>query len=367
MASSKGNRGPNVIVMRRDPNEVRSLLEALDNNDEYSKSADRKLDRHQYRVKQVRIDLSNKDGSITSFALPTRNISRDGIGLIATQFAYVGTPIIVHLVSLQNHVFPVAGQIVRSRYLASTSGLYEMGVRFDRPIDLALFHRSPPTVRLLVLDADAAAHRAVEQLLKGNLVGMKSLTEGGKLIETATASQHELILVDVDNESLGAVGDIGKLRNSGVWIPCVGVTGALEPQREQELLKAGLSVVVARPISKTVIAGLISSFWRDPLYSALATERDAMPLIEDFVSSMPDRLAEIEATIARENHSGLIRFLKAMVSDAESTGFDFIAHAAREFLKAVEASPTPMVIRKNMNELVAVGRAARGTSCYESN
>ncbi|MBL8879640.1 MAG: PilZ domain-containing protein, partial [Phycisphaerales bacterium] len=172
MASAKTNRSQNVIQMRRDPNEVRSILESLDNNDEYAKSGERKLDRHQYRVKQVRIDLSNKDGSITSFGLPTRNISRDGIGLISTQFTYTGTPVIVHLISLQNHVFPVAGQVVRSRYLASTSGLYEMGVRFDRPIDLAVFHRSPPTVRLLVLDADAAAHRAIEQLLKGNLVGM---------------------------------------------------------------------------------------------------------------------------------------------------------------------------------------------------
>lgn len=366
MASAKPSRGPNIITLRRDPNEVRSILEQLDNNpEEIAKSSARRLDRHNYRVKQVRVDLTNKDGTITSFGLPTRNISRDGISLIATQFAYEGTPVVVHLVSLQNHHFPVAGQIVRSRYLQSTSGLYELGVRFIKPIDLAIFHRSPPTVRLLVLDADAAQHRTIEQLLKGNLVGLKSLTEGGALVETISSSQFDLVLADVDNAGLNATADMSKLRNLGVWTPSIGLTAALDPQRESDSIQAGFSIVVAKPVSKSVIASIITTFWRDPMFSSLASDDESQPLIEDFVTTIPDRLAELEAAIARNNLQAVARFLAAAASDAESTGFDFIAHASREFLKALAGNVIPVTVRKHMNELIAISKAARGTSCYE--
>lgn len=354
-----------IITIRRDPNEVRAVLEELDDElDRSAKSVGRQLDRYQYQLKQVRIDLMNKDGSFLSFALPPRNISRSGIGLIAAQFIYKGTPVLVHLVSLQNQVFQIPGQIVRCRYIVSSPGLYELGVKFDRQIDLAVFHRSPPAIRLLVQDSSDEEPRAIEQAFKGNLVEFKHVTDLSALQESVQGKTYDLILVDFDRDSAAAGACVNALRSSGVWTPIVAMTSSRDPNQELSVLSAGCSSLLVRPVNKKSLSAVIGTFLRDPILSPLTADKEALPQIEDFVASIPKLLRETESALAAKDAMAVARVLALFVGESEATGFQFIGRVAREFLSHLNIEPDPVHLRQQMNELVAVCAAVRGTSCY---
>lgn len=364
----QGQKSPNhsgVITIRRDPNEVRTTLEALENDaDRAPKSPDRLLDRYQYQLKQVRVDLMNKDGTFLALGLPPRNISRSGIGLIAAQFVYKGTPALVHLVSLQNQVFQIPGQIVRCRYIISSPGLYELGVKFDRAIDLAVFHRSPPAIRLLIQDSSEEEPRAIEQAFKGNLVEYKHIVDIRAVEGTIQEKKFDLILMDTDKDTSAAAECVGKLRRSGVWTPIAAMTASRALEQERTALTAGFSSLLVRPVNKKVLSGVVGYFLRDPILSPLTADKEAMPQIEDFVGSIPRLLSETESALAEKNAMAVARVLALFVGESEATGFQLIGRVAREFLSHLNVEPDPMYLRQQMNELVAVCMAARGTGCY---
>lgn len=363
-AGTKPARDHALMGIRRDPDELRAVLDTLDRNADYYGGAGlRDGERHQYRVSQLRIDIVSKDGSGMSLGLPTRNISRDGMSVIASQYIHLNTKVVVHLLSLHNRAFPVAGCVAHCRYLLSTSGLYEIGIKFDRPIDLAIFQRLPPRVNVLLLSDDAAEQRMIEKCLERNLASVRILTSGSSLAATVVGAAFDLVLVDADKFGADVLNGARQIRAGGCWVPMIALTSSADATRDVEFAQSGITTKVVRPLSKSSLLEVIQAYWRDPMFSALVSEPEALSLIDDFVLTMPERLVELETSIAKNLSTDLQRCLSTMLSEGEAAGFDFVAQAARQFLKSIGENADAITIRKHINEMVAVGKAIRGVGC----
>ena len=115
------------------------------------------------------------------------------------------------------------------------------------------------TLRLLVVEDDPVI-RMVSQRLLGKIVALVDVAENGQLgYEKAIANPYDLILTDYFMPVLDGLGMVKKLREQGVATPIVAVTAAVLGQEAEQLLSAGTSKVIAKPISMTAFIDVVDS------------------------------------------------------------------------------------------------------------
>jgi len=92
----------------------------------------RKHRRHDYRARNVALEVSGADGDAMLIAT-TRNISAGGVSFLFDQWLAPGTRCWIRLVDVHGKGHTVSGCVIHTR--AFDKGLFEVGICFDEPID----------------------------------------------------------------------------------------------------------------------------------------------------------------------------------------------------------------------------------------
>ena len=121
----------------------------------------RVAERFRHRPHGVPLDLEFEQGGSRSISAVGRNLSSSGMGLLAGQFIYPGTRSTVQLSTLHGGEQVIPGRVVRCRYLVKSGMLYDVGLEFDRAIDVALFAEHARLLRILLLHDSPATHELV--------------------------------------------------------------------------------------------------------------------------------------------------------------------------------------------------------------
>ena len=95
-----------------------------------------------FRQPSVPVRIEHPGGSEAEMRMACRNLSKSGAGLLHNSFVYNGTRCTLTLPHPQNGDIQVNGEVVRCQHRGGT--LHEIGVRFDREIDLRSFVRPNP-------------------------------------------------------------------------------------------------------------------------------------------------------------------------------------------------------------------------------
>lgn len=352
-----------VRTLRAPPERVRGVLDMLD---EHSRNAPtvsvRRAERYLYRVSSLSVEFLEPNGGWAAYRVPTRNIGRHGLGILMGHFVYTNTRCRVNLVTLHNHVEQVAGVVRRCRYLTGTANIYEVGIRFDRPIDVMMFHRNALRLRIMIVDDDPAMCRLLAQLLTVRNADTLIESDPKVAVDTALQTALDVVLMDVQMPGLDGYEAARQLREGGYVRPIVAVTGATADDLLPRCFSAGFNAVLRKPITREALVETINLVCENPIVSALVHETSMREHIDAFVRELPARVRCIESAFRANDLKGLQAQLEQLRGEASAYGFEIITNAADSVQRAAQASATPQELRRGLNELDRLCLAARPVS-----
>ncbi|TWT39966.1 Sensor histidine kinase RcsC [Phycisphaerae bacterium RAS1] len=352
-----------IRTLRAPPDRVQSVLDSLD---EHSRNAQtvsvRRAERYHYRVNALTVEFLEPNGGWATHHVPTRNIGRHGLGLLAGHFIYPNTRCRVNLVTLHNHVEQVAGSVRRCRYLVGTANIYEVGIKFDKPIDVLMFHRNALRLRIMIVDDDPAMCRLLAQLLKVRNADTLIESSPKAAVDTALQTPLDVLLMDVHMPEMDGCEAVQRLREGGYVRPVVAVTGATDDDLTQRCLLAGFNAVLHKPVTRDSLMETINLVCENPIVSSLVQETNMREHIDAFVRELNNRVRQIGDAFRVSNFDGLRLLLEQLRGEAGAYGFDVITSAADAALRALQSEAPPQEMRRYLNELDRLCLAARPVS-----
>ena len=331
-------------------NEVLDQLDGNESSEGYTSL--RKDERYIYRNSAVVLELQQPDGSWIKFASAARNISSTGVALLVGKFVYPGTHCHVHLVSLQNLQQTVKGKVARCRYLKGTVCLHELGIQFDQPVAVGMFHRYAAQTRILLIDDDISFHRLVTHLLKSRNAKISSAYNGESALQKAQEEEFDLVLTDFELPDMKGLDVAQQLREQAFVQPIVAITAMTDDQTRENCLKAGCTAFIPKPITKEILLDLIDSYGPQHLVSEFIHDAEMRPLIDQFVAELPEKICQLQDATRKGNCEELARMARILKAGGTSYGFELITITATALEQASTTDQDIEAIRNQVNELV---------------
>lgn len=352
---------PAIRGLRPGNNSVADMLSHLDNTSTRNRESERRQsDRYAYRVTSLRVDFPQADGTTQSQVLPTRNLSRTGIGIVLDRFAYKGARCAVYLVTLQNQVIRSPGRVVRCRYLSGTPGLHEVGIQFDVPIDLSIFNRHAGTLRLLLASSAEADRRLLRQLMRAYVAAVEERESGDGLVDFAVQENFDLVILDAALSDGKALEIAREMRTRGVAAPLLIVADPNDTQLQEAAPSAGISDVIERPLTQERLEQIIQRVLKEPTVSAHPPLDGPIRLvINSFVERVPDFVRRLELAVIGNQLGELTQTLDEVKADAAAAGFELIVAQSVTVRRVAGENAPASVLRTELNELVGRLFAAR--------
>lgn len=350
--------------LRRSREALTELLDQLDGN-EHAPNANSKRahERFKYRARRLMLSLENAHGEPMNYAAASRNISNGGASLLIGQFVYPGSRCVVHLTSVHNVWQQVAGEIVRCRYIEGTANLHEVGVKFEKEIDVAMFHRDASRIRLLVVDDDPMLARLFRSILSHMNVDMVAVTEGADAIETIEEQKFDIVFMDIHLPDANGLDLVQQLRERGHFGAIVAVTAQASEGFRDECLAAGCNEYLAKPLNRENVVSMVNMMVDEPIISTLIHEPAMANLIDEFVGQLKKCLPNLERAFQEQNTDVLRRTAMLLKGQGGSYGFEIISEAAGKLESALDESQELSAIRTPLNELLRLCISAQPASC----
>ena len=351
--------------LRKSDAEIRAAIERLDDSSTAGDRANqRQSQRFSYRVRQLKLEVPAPSGGWIAYQAPTRNISREGIGVLTPTFLYPGCECRVHLVSLHNRTHMIKGRVARCRYIAGTGSMYEVGITFEEPIDVEHFHRGASTLRLLIADDDGFVRKLVEQLLKPRRLEATHVGDGRAAIEAAQGGDYDVILMDINMPELDGVAATCELRKAGYTGPIIAITAQSGDDVRKECVRAGFTLFLSKPFDRESLTSAILATQDAPLVSSMLHDREMVELIDEFVATLPDRAKRLTQAMGE----GQIEAVRAVATElrgvAGGVGFSPISVAAHDLEAALRDEKPEEEIREGVAQLSRMCLAARPASFH---
>jgi CheY-like chemotaxis protein len=317
------------------------------------------------RIASARSASSSRRAPTPSSSTPPAHATSaaGGISFLVGGFVYPGVRCRVQLVSEFNHRQTVYGVVTRCRYVEGSGTVYDVGVQFDRPVDVALFQRRAITTNLLLADDDTFQHQLVEQLVKSMSVRLTCVTSASAALAHAREQPVDLALVALELPDMDGLAATRELRRRGFSRPIAAVSAAPGDEVHKDCLKAGCTSCIFKPVSRSTLETLIDGIKCEPLISALGQEVEMGELIDAFVGSLSGTVSALEIAFGAEDFESLERIARTLKGQGGACGFDIISDAAEALRATIGADRDLCALRTKLNELVRWCLAARPANC----
>lgn len=356
------------IATRLNPEQVRAWLDRLDAQAPGGRGIDlRASDRVRYRPAPLSVEFLQGDGTGLSCAAFGRNLSREGMSLVVGRFVYARTPCRVTLRGPQGREDVVTGRVARCRYVEGSGHLYDVGVEFDHPLDITVFAPDARTVRVLLIDSSTATQELAASLLRPMraTVSCVALPENAGLVEATRNA--DLIMIDLDSRSFDAFETIREVRACGFVGPVIGMTVNTAPGTRARCAASGCTGYLSKPILRRDLQELVDSLRDPPLISSLAHDVDLAPLVERFVNSLRQKVAQMGFAFERGDAENLEVLVCGLRAEAGSYGFEAISEEAAYVQSLLIANEPRECVRPAMQHLMHLCLKARsGTAALET-
>ena len=331
-------------VPRRSPVDSQTVLSWLDRLDRKAgppSGLDRRMSRRvTYRPGALTIELMQGDDVAAQHRVVGRNLSREGVGLLADRFVYPDTACRVRLGSPFGGEQLKAGRVARSRYLVGSGSLYEVGVEFDRPLDVTLFAPHARLIRILLVDAASATHDLVAGFLSPGCVELNRRANADEACAALKAEDYDLVLVDLNSQTCDAFALASRFRSEGYVGPVIGLATEEDAELQARCVAAGYTGYLAKPVLREDLQRLVESLADMPLVSSLAQDPSLAPLIDRFVAGLRERVSALAQAREANDLPTLGRLACELRAEAGSYGFAAITDEAA-YLEAMLALDAP--------------------------
>jgi CheY-like chemotaxis protein len=332
------------VVPRRSPVDSETVISWLDRLDRKAgppSGLDRRMSRRvSYRPGALSVELMQGDDVTGQQRVVGRNLSREGVGLIADRFVYPNTACRVRLGSPFGGEQRKAGRVARSRYLVGSGSLYEVGVEFTNPLDVAIFAPHARLIRVLLVDAASSTHDLVAGFLRPGHVELNRRANADEACEALKAEDYDLVLVDLDSQDCDAFALVSRFRSEGYVGPVIGLTVQADAELQARCVAAGYTGYLTKPVLREDLQRLVESLSDMPLVSSLAQDPNLAPLIDRFVAGLRERVSALAQAREADDLPTLGRLARELRAEAASYGFGPITDEAA-YLEAMIALESP--------------------------
>ncbi|HPM25256.1 MAG TPA: response regulator [Phycisphaerae bacterium] len=339
---------------------LRKLLGELDAQDARPDAGrDAAGEFHSYRIPGLRVDVDLSRDESDALIVPSRKLGSAGIYFLASNLLHTDCVCRVHLVTVRNNWQTVSGRVAGCRYIAGTTGVHEIFVRFDHPIDPASFAPTATRSRILAVDDSRVSLKLYEHLLQTMNVELTCACNGIEAIETALANTYDLILMDLEMPEMDGLSAVQTLRSRGYVRSIVAVSAMCEPEDRARCLAAGCDDFLAKPLTRETLSAVVDRNRAEPLVSAFLDDPGMTDLIDGFVAGLGETVNRLEAAYGTQNYSELEREARQLKGEAAGIGFGAITDAAIAIEHALKRGDDDTVIRGKLTELIRLCMSAR--------
>ncbi len=342
-----------------DPSILGALLDALDSQSGADpKIKDRTSPRCAFR-KATRLEVPQPKGAVILSAL-TRNISENGAALIAGRFVYPGSAIRMHLETPAAEPITVSGTIRHCRYLSGTGYLHEVGIAFDRPIDLATLNRSVEWARVELLAASDSrkTHRLVKDVVGGLNVGTTCVSSAEEVVETTLTCRPDLILLDLERAGRHGRSVIKRLRDEALVQPIIVLVEPAEVPTCVEATEDPLTRFVVKPLTRSRLLNELGAYVYPQLMSDYADDATKADTVNAFVASLTEQVRLLGYAFVRGDLDLARSTACQLRGQAFAAGFGPIAESAGALTEALADPAGRETARARLDEVMRLCRAA---------
>lgn len=344
--------------VRLDDDGVKELLDRLDAYDERTaQESSGAAERFPYRLKGLVVYLHQPGGTRQSFLVPTRNISRSGFSFLHGGFIHSGTKCTAQLITAYNTWQTVEGRVSRCDHVEGRH--HEIGVQFDRPIDVGVFAPEAVKRRILLADDETSFQRLVTMFLGQLNAEAVVVGDGQAAMDRILKEKFDLVLMDLDMPTKGGMEALKELREKGYCGRVVALTACTGGGERERCLAAGFDGYFEKPISKRVLSELVAGLTQEPLFSSLAGEPGMDQLITQFLEELPGRCRLIEEATVAKDLEALQRLARVLKGEAGSYGFEPITDAAIKVEESARAKTDGGDVEKQVKDLIQLCNSAQ--------
>ncbi|HZV55612.1 MAG TPA: ATP-binding protein [Rhodocyclaceae bacterium] len=220
-----------------------------------------------------------------------------------------------------------------------------------------------PKARVLIVD-DGEENRELVRLVLEEAGALTEQAENGRVaVEKALARHYDIILMDLQMPEMDGETATRQLRSHGLATPIVALTAHAMKGFEEEILAAGFTAYIAKPIDldklmatvahlvggEQVVAALkkplqvpITTFKggsvpRAPVVSHLAANARLRPVIGRFVDRLSSQLDAMDGAWQAQDFQTLAELAHWLKGAGGTVGFDVFTEPAKELEKLAKA------------------------------
>jgi CheY-like chemotaxis protein len=347
--------------IRKSDQEVTALLDHLDRRAERESSDARRATRHLYRLPKLIVELEGDSEQPMRLTACSRNMSSGGLSFLAGQFIYPGTGCRVSLPSIQNRMQIVRGRITRCRYIEGTGSVHEVGVRFEQPVDVSLFHPGVRPLRTLLAESNPPLQKMAVRLLLAAGTDVTCVEDGQSAADAVLREPFGLILLDLGLPVRDGLSAAREIRRRGCLRHLVALAQDDTSERRKECIEAGFDDMLCKPLSREVVLEAVRKASPEPVLSKQAAEPTLHDAIGAFAQGTGARVTALEAAFGAAQLDQLSAQAATLCDEATTCGFEPITRTATQLKAEIAAAElsNPDAVRGTLRELVRLCLAVR--------
>ncbi|MEN9629636.1 MAG: hypothetical protein RJA10_2863 [Pseudomonadota bacterium] len=202
-----------------------------------------------------------------------------------------------------------------------------------------------PQLQGRVLLAEDGEHnqRLIAALVEGTGATLEIVDNGEAAVQQALAGDHDLVLMDIQMPVMDGVTAVQLLRGAGYGGPIVALTANVMRQDVEAYRATGCNDVLAKPIDRARLYGVLSLHLRAGSGGAQASARDDQlaavvdRLARSFRQQLPDTIGQLQQALGGRRWSDLGQQAHRIKGLAGSIGFPELTALAEPVETAVRA------------------------------
>ncbi len=340
--------------------QIARLLDALDDRD---KATPRSTPdpRYPYRIQAMNVDMRQPGGSTSvRYAVPTRWISRRGLGFLHQCFIHPGTSCCAQLITLYGTWTDTPGWVRACHYVEAN--IHEVEMSFMQPVELALYCPQARPCWVLLVEGDPLTGKMIGAWLRQLNASVKQVEDANALIQAGQEKSYDLLLLDMDMPGLDCAEVCRKLRLDGFLGRIVLMSARAGTSQLPPHLAACCDEFLPKPFGHDGLGQLLRTLHEEPILSTFNDDPALAGLIDDFVVKLREEAGELRAALEQGDLLAIDRVNRQLKAQGGMYGFESLAKTALAIEVAIANGATVAEVQPKVDEFLRLCSRIRSPS-----